>query len=130
MVSWATRYQSTGLEHFPEHSGQDFSRGQWLGPLGEDYRTRPCTLSISANDPKLTFRIFVARGELRFGGRAAGYSPAWMALSSRKRIAPSLLLSAITKRSRPGTINDIIVLGQRIQTIVSQKLWKGSTWES
>ena len=30
-----------------------------------------------------------------------GYSPDWMALSSRKRIVLSLLLSAITKRTRP-----------------------------
>jgi hypothetical protein len=30
-----------------------------------------------------------------------GYSSDWMALSSRKRIAPSLLVSAITKRTRP-----------------------------
>ncbi len=31
----------------------------------------------------------------------SSYSPDWMALSSRKRIAPSLLLSEITKRTRP-----------------------------
>ena len=30
-----------------------------------------------------------------------GYSPASMALSNRKRIAPSLLLSEITKHTRP-----------------------------
>ena len=34
-------------------------------------------------------------------GCAFGYSPDWMALSSRKRIAPSLLVSEITKRARP-----------------------------
>ncbi len=33
--------------------------------------------------------------------RICGYSSVWMALSSRKRIAPSLLVSAITKRTRP-----------------------------
>ena len=35
------------------------------------------------------------------GGPAAGYSPDWMALSSRKRISLSLLVSEITKRTRP-----------------------------
>jgi hypothetical protein len=44
---------------------------------------------------------FVPRGELQLGGRASVYSPDWMALSSRKRIAPSLLVSEITKRTRP-----------------------------
>ena len=34
-------------------------------------------------------------------GGGSGYSPDWMALSNRKRIALSLLLSAITKRTRP-----------------------------
>ena len=34
-------------------------------------------------------------------GGASVYSPNWMALSSRKRIAPSLLVSEITKRTRP-----------------------------
>jgi hypothetical protein len=53
---------------------------------------------MSAYDPK---RIFVPRGELQLGGRASVYSPDWMALSSRKRIAPSLLVSEITKRTRP-----------------------------
>ena len=40
-------------------------------------------------------------GELRLGGRACGYNSVRMALRSRKRIAPSLLVSAITKRTRP-----------------------------
>ena len=44
---------------------------------------------------------FATRGELRLAGRACGYSSDRMALSSRKRIAPSLLVSAITKRTRP-----------------------------
>jgi len=42
-----------------------------------------------------------ARGEHRPGGRDSGYSPVSMARSSRKRIALSLLLSEITKRTRP-----------------------------
>ncbi len=48
-----------------------------------------------------TLRTFGTGGELRLRGRACGYSSDRMALSSRKRIAPSLLVSAITKRTRP-----------------------------
>jgi hypothetical protein len=64
-------------------------------------QTFALTRRVSASDPKRTFADFVTCGELRLGGRASGYSPDWMALSSRKRIAPSLLLSEITKRTRP-----------------------------
>ncbi len=53
---------------------------------------------MSAFDPS---RIFVTRGELQLGGRASGYSSDWMALSSWKRIVLSLLVSEITKRTRP-----------------------------
>jgi hypothetical protein len=57
--------------------------------------------AMSACGTQRTSRIFVTRGELQLGGRASVYSPDWMALSSRKRIAPSLLVSEITKRTRP-----------------------------
>src|SRR5437764_10329692 len=56
---------------------------------------------VDVIDPERTLRIFVTRGDFRLGRRASGYSPDWMALSSRKRIAPSLLPSEITKRTRP-----------------------------
>src|SRR5262245_36332072 len=45
--------------------------------------------------------FFVTRGKFDSAGGAASYSSDWMALSNRKRIAPSLLVSAITKRTRP-----------------------------
>ena len=48
-----------------------------------------------------TLRTVGTRGQFRLGGRVYGYSSDWMASSSRKRIVPSLLVSAITKRTRP-----------------------------
>ena len=56
----------------------------------------------AANVNPLTHYDMFGRHEGRANSRcASGYSPDWMALSSRKRIAPSLLLSEITKRMRP-----------------------------
>ena len=42
----------------------------------------------------------LAQADIR-AGAPRPYSSDWIALSSRKRIAPSLLVSAITKRTRP-----------------------------
>ena len=53
--------------------------------------------SFSAFDPNFCERV----GKHRRGGRNSGYSPDSIARSSRKRISPSLLVSEITKRTRP-----------------------------
>ena len=46
----------------------------------------------------LHYRVF---GSNSCSGPACDYNSDWIELSSRKRIAPSLLVSAITKRTRP-----------------------------
>src|SRR5262249_55407072 len=52
--------------------------------------------------PEADRAIFYERvGKDRRGGRDSGYSPDRVSRSSRKRISPSLLVSAITKRTRP-----------------------------
>ena len=62
----------------------------------------PVAAPMSANDPKASTADFLERARtIEAAGETSRYSPASMALSSWKRIAPSLLLSEITKRTRP-----------------------------
>jgi len=70
----------------------------WRSPVdrGDEMDITECPLMTQSGS-----RIFVTRGDLQLGGRASVYSSDWMVLSSRKRIALSLLVSAITKRTRP-----------------------------
>ena len=63
--------------------------------------------SLKVLDPKRPIREadmanFCERvGKHRRGGRNCGYSPDSIVRSSRKRISSSLLVSEITKRTRP-----------------------------